>query len=413
MSSSFRAWFEQNLRLQSQAYSTVVLIDANNVNPALQYDADVCRRAVAYAAREFGEGGGQQPLVIAFNRPALPNVSLNAGSSSSFQHSCDVPEFVDPTHFLTVVACSSYIMQVRGSMNRPRCSVYCDDVANLGYYHNISTSPRERFDGSTVRLPPGIDALDRITENTCQLDDFLMSIAAYVLTKLGKRVISVSGDKRFTDTEIHVPELVYPFVCVLAPCAISKQLVCAHPIFQADLADIRDAIPSEYPHPQYDKTTVQRYKQTELELEGARKAQISRWTDAPEWLLFQTGQRKLAETFAKAMRGRRKQTKAEFDPSRSAAPRNQFDELEKPDPRIPRSKFVDPFGGPPGLEGTHQGDRQRLAAVLQELRRSRGETAPLPFCARLRGRYAELVDPGSQVQVWDTRRSSSSNEKTN
>ena len=63
---------------------------------------------------------------------------------------------------------------------------------------------------------------------------------------------------------------------------------------------------------------MQRYKQTELELEGARKAQISRWTDAPEWLLFQTGQRKLAETFAKAMRGRRKQTKAESDASRGA-----------------------------------------------------------------------------------------------
>ena len=90
MSSSSRAWFEQNLRLQSQAYSTVVLIDANNINPALQFDADVCRRAVACAARELGEGGGRQPLVIAFNRPALPNVSLNAGSSSSFQHSCDV-----------------------------------------------------------------------------------------------------------------------------------------------------------------------------------------------------------------------------------------------------------------------------------------------------------------------------------
>ena len=41
--------------------------------------------------------------------------------------------------------------------------------------------------------------------------------------------------------------------------------------------------------------------------------------------------------------------------------------------------------------------RQHLAAVLQELLRSRGETAPLPFCARLRGRYAELVDPGSHL----------------
>ena len=154
-------------------------------------------------------------------------------------------------------------------------------------------------------------------------------------------------------------------------------------------------IPSVYPHPQYDRTTVQRYKQTEVELEGSRNPQFSRWADSPDWLLFQTGQRKLAETFAKATRGRRKQTKAEVNPSRSAGPRDQFDGLEKPDPRIPRSNFVDPFGGPPGLEGTHQSDRQRLAAVLQELRRSRGEAAPLPFCSRMRGRYAELVDPGS------------------
>ena len=152
-SSSFRAWFEQSLRLRSLAHSTVDPVDANNMSPALQCDTDVCRRATAYAAREFGEDGGQQPLVIAFTRPALTNVSLNAGSSSSFQHSCDVPEVVDPPHVLRVVACSSYIMQVRGSMARPRCSVYCDDIAYLGYYINISTSPRERFDGSTVRLP--------------------------------------------------------------------------------------------------------------------------------------------------------------------------------------------------------------------------------------------------------------------
>ena len=404
MSSSFREWFEHNLRLQSLAYSTVVLIDANNINPSLQYDADVCRRAVAYAAREFGPDGARQPLVIAFNRPPLPNVNLNAGSSSSFRPSCDVPEFVDPPHFLRVVACSSYIMQVRGSMARPRCSVFCDDVANLGYYHNVSTSPRERFDGSTVRLPPGIDQLDAITENTCQLDDYLMAIAAYILTKLGKRVITVSEDKRFTDPEIHVPELLYPFVCVLAPCTISKQLVCAHPIFQADLADMRDAIPSKYPHPQYDKSTTQRYKQTEISVEGAHNPQFSRWRDAPDWLLFQTGQRKLAETCAQALKGRKKQrAKGEVEQPRSAALRDRFDKLEKPDPRIPRSKFADPFGGPPGLEETHQGDRQRLAAVLQELRRSRGETTPLPFCSRMRSRYAELetssLQPGEREHV--------------
>ena len=158
MSSSFRAWFEQNLRLQSQAYSTVVLIDANNVNCALQYDADLCRRAVTWAGQEFGVDG-EQPLVIAFNRPALPNVNLKTGSPSSFRASCDVPGFDQP-HFLRGVACSSYIRQVRGSLNRPRCSVFCDDVANLGHFHDISTTPRERFDGSITRLPPGIDELD-------------------------------------------------------------------------------------------------------------------------------------------------------------------------------------------------------------------------------------------------------------
>ena len=395
MSSSFRAWFERNLSLQSGAYTKVVLIDANNLASGLQHDADVCRQALKCAEREFGDGG--QPLVIAFCRPAFSSVSLNATAGpSAFRNTCDVPEFYQQ-HFLRVVACSSYIMTAKGrGMNRPRCSVFCDDVANLGHYSEISTSPRERFDGSMVRLPTGIDELDRITENTCQLDDFLMAVAAYLLTKLGKRVITVSEDKRFTETQITIPELVYPFVCVLAPCAISRQLVCACPIYQADLADMRHAIPSVYPHPQHDKITVQRYKQTELALEGS--AQFSRWKDAPDWYLFQTGQRKLAETFAKAMRGRRKQTKAEIDQSRSAGVRDQFDKLEKPDPRIPRSQFVDPFSGAPGLGDHHQGDRQRLAAVLQELRRSRGETVPLQFCARMRGRYAELVDPTSQQQ---------------
>ena len=137
--SNFRAWFERNLLLQSQAYSTVVLIDANNINPALQNEAALCKRAVDWAEREFGADDGAQPLVIAFNRPPFPNVNLNAGSSSSFRSSCVVPEFDQP-HFLRVVACSSYIMQVRGRLNRPRCSVFCDDVANLGHFHNLLLS---------------------------------------------------------------------------------------------------------------------------------------------------------------------------------------------------------------------------------------------------------------------------------
>ena len=403
MSLSFGAWLERNLDLQSLAYKTVVLIDANNTNATLQCDAGVSRRAVACAEREFGADGGQ-PLVIAFSRPAFPNVNLSAGSSSplssssssSFQNSCDVPEFDQP-HFLRVVACSSYIMQARGSMNRPRCSVHCDDVANLGYYHNTSTSPRQRFDGSVVRLPRHIDDLDRITEDTCQLDDYLMAAAAYILTKLRKTVITVTEDKRFTEARITIPELVYPFVCVLAPCAVSAQPVCAHPVFQADLAQIRDAIGNAYPHPQYNKTTIQRYKSEELELERARNAQFSRWTDAPDFLMFQEGQRKLAAKFGRALRGRKqRQTIAQLDPSRSAGPRrNQFDKLERPDPTKPHTRFVDVFSGPPGLAEKHQGQRQQLAAILQELRLARGDTTPLEICSRMRNRYSEL-DPNSQ-----------------
>ena len=67
MSSSFRAWFERNLSLQSGAYTKVVLIDANNLASGLQHDADVCRQALKCAEREFGDGG--QPLVIAFCAP--------------------------------------------------------------------------------------------------------------------------------------------------------------------------------------------------------------------------------------------------------------------------------------------------------------------------------------------------------
>ena len=198
-----------------------------------------------------------------------------------------------------------------------------------------------------------------------------------------------------------IPELVYPFVCVLAPCTISKQLVCAHPIYQADLGGIRDAIGSVYPHPQYNTSTIQRYKQDELELERARKAKFgsltfSRWTDAPDWMFFQEGQRKLADRFGRALRGGRK---SQSDPSRSAGRSNRFDKLERPDPRLPRSKYVDPFSGAPGLEGEqHQGQRQKSAVLLQELRRSRGETTPLKFCSRIRDLYSEL-DPNSQQQL--------------
>lgn len=314
-------------------------------------------------------------MVIAFNRPALANVNLNAGSSSSFSNSCEVPERSQP-RFLRIVACSSYIMQVRGSLKRPRCSVFCDDVANMGRFHNISTTPRERFDGSIARLPPGLDEFDRITENTCQLDDYLISVAAFVLSKLAKKVRIVSTDSRFTASEVIIPELVYLFVCVIAPCALSRQLVCAHPIYQADLADIRDAIPSVYPHPQYDGPTILQYKNAELALERARNAQYSRFANAPDWWIFEQGQRKLAENCGKALRGGRKpQANAESYASRGSAGSNLFDRHERPNPQIPRSRFIDPFGGAPGLEETHQGHRQKLAAMLQELRRSsRGET---------------------------------------
>ena len=219
-----------------------------------------------------------------------------------------------------------------------------------------------------------------------------------MLDRMGKTVITMSPDKRFTEERITIPELVYPSVCVLAPCAISRQRVCAHPIYQADLSGIRDAIPNVYPHPQYNTSTIQQYKNDELALERARNAQYSRWANAPDFLIFGQGQRQLAEKCGKALRGGRKPQRAtaESDASKGGAGRgNPFDELERPDPRIPRSKFVDPFSGAPGLGDHHQGDRQRLAVVLQELRRSRGETTPLPFCSRMRSLYAELVDPGS------------------
>ena len=384
--STFRAWFETNLTLQSSEYSTVVLIDSNNVNVALQYDASVCRLATRCAHTRYGE---QQPLVIAFCRPPLTNVNLElAAPSSTFRNSCDVPEFYEP-HLLRVVACSSYIMTARGSMNRPRCSVYCDDIANMGYYHNTSTTPQQRFDGSIVRLPLGIDSLDKISEDTCQLDDYLMGVAAYILTKLGKRVITISGDKRFTEERITIPELVYPFVCVLAPCSISRQRVCAHPIYQADLGDIRGAIPTVYPHPQYNMSTIEKYK-SDAKHEAEKNGYRDRFASAPDFYVFAEGQKKLVKTFQQELKSGR--------PSRKAGHGNPFDRLEKPDPHNTYSRFVDPFGGPPGMQETHQGHRQNLNNMLLDLRRENGETGPLgrlPLCARMQDRYAELVDPGS------------------
>ena len=83
--STFRAWFERNLSLQSTDYAKVVLIDANNLASTLQHDADVCRLALKCAEREFGEDGGQ-PLAIAFSRPAFSSAKLNAtGPPSAFR----------------------------------------------------------------------------------------------------------------------------------------------------------------------------------------------------------------------------------------------------------------------------------------------------------------------------------------
>ena len=36
----------------------------------------------------------------------------------------------------------------RSGVNRPRCSIHCDGVANFGYYHNTSTSPWEWLGGT-------------------------------------------------------------------------------------------------------------------------------------------------------------------------------------------------------------------------------------------------------------------------
>ena len=41
--SSFRTRFERSLTSQNLAYSTVLLIDASNINSELQYDPDVCQ----------------------------------------------------------------------------------------------------------------------------------------------------------------------------------------------------------------------------------------------------------------------------------------------------------------------------------------------------------------------------------
>ena len=110
--STFRAWFERNLSLQSTDYAKVVLIDENNLDSTLQHDGDVCRLALKCAEREYADSG--QPLVIAICRPAFSSVNLNATAApSAVRTSCDVPEFYQQ-HFLRVVACSSYIMPAKG-----------------------------------------------------------------------------------------------------------------------------------------------------------------------------------------------------------------------------------------------------------------------------------------------------------
>ena len=118
----------------------------------------------------------------------------------------------------------------------------------------------------------------------------------------------------------------YPFVCVLAPCAVARQLVCAHPIYRA--------------YPQYNVQTIRHYKQQELELERARNAQYSRRTDAPGFLIFEHGQRKLAEKFGRALKSRT-QTAARTESSRRAGLVNRFSKLEKPHPHNPYTRLLD------------------------------------------------------------------------
>ena len=163
----------QLLRIQP---SEVVLIDCNNTG------ATGPKKMSKFAAHAQARYKGS--FVVFVDRPAF-----TPAGHAAFNNSCSVPQMM-PEDTLCVTACSSYMLSVRwASMRRPQCSYGCTDLAMTGLRYEWKDANPELYYEDTAGIAKDLQPFDELTEDACQLDDFLMAVAAFVLSAAGKKVV--------------------------------------------------------------------------------------------------------------------------------------------------------------------------------------------------------------------------------
>ena len=69
--------------------------------------------------------------------------------------------------------------------------------------------------GSRERIPAIFAAVNRIAEDACQVDDFIVGVTAALLSRQGAKVDIRSVDSRFFGEVIELPQIRYPFYMVV------------------------------------------------------------------------------------------------------------------------------------------------------------------------------------------------------
>ena len=163
-----------------------------------------------------------------------------------FKTSCDIPERVTHTNVMCITACSSFLYTKKIDKTS-RCAFKCVVPETLfGRWYDASGYGQ---DGPT-RVHGGNSSFkltDAISVDTCQIDDFMVSVVAAILVDAGKRVRIYSKDGRFRSQTLQLPRIRYPFYCVVQ----SVHDEVGVPIYQKDSKQLYESIRGRFQNPDY------------------------------------------------------------------------------------------------------------------------------------------------------------------
>lgn len=172
-------------------------------------------------------------------RGQLMNVPDKTRGDKAFTTTCPGVHRIIEDNVMVISVCSSHMYSMRLDKT-PRCSFSCK-VAE-GLYNTWSLSSGS----GGPRFPSLLSALNTMAIDQCQLDDFVMAVAAALLARVGRKPEIFSMDGRFATERLVLPRIKYPFYMVVQ----TKLGRTAVPVYQKDSAIIFGAL-NDTPNPEF------------------------------------------------------------------------------------------------------------------------------------------------------------------